>query len=106
MDIKALVAKPVHVNPLAVLDVRITLQFVKEKRTNRTYVLGLHHFLKPEQINPFVENMKSTLGTSSLIRKLDDGSVCYGFQGNHMAAIKKTLVDDFHIDPKKIKDVV
>lgn len=109
MDIKAIANPKSKANAndnLLIIDARITLQVIKERKTKRTYVLGLHHFLTPEQINTFVSDTKVRLGTSGLSRKQDDGTTYYGFQGDHMNAIKTILTDDLHIDKSKIKDVV
>jgi translation initiation factor 1 (eIF-1/SUI1) len=90
---------------LSFIDSKIILRFVKEKRTNRTYIMGLHDFMTDEKLITLVNDLKKKLGTSVLERKTEDGKKYYGFQGNHINTIKNILIKDLNIDRKKIRDL-
>jgi hypothetical protein len=89
-------------NILQAIDAKITLQFLKEKKTSRTYIIGLEDFIEASQITKFVNSLKASLGTSSYERIIDEKK-CYGFQGNHIETIRQKIISELKIDKKKIK---
>jgi translation initiation factor 1 (eIF-1/SUI1) len=84
------------------IDKKIFLQFFKEKRTSRTYIVGLHDFLDDDKIDLFVNKTKKNLGTG-ITKKTDEKSkkTIYGFQGDHRKELK-TLLIKLGIDKDKI----
>ena len=84
------------------IDKIIIIRWVKEKKTNRTYVSGLHDFLEVEIINKLVKKIKERLGTGSL-KSDTSGGIIYGFQGEHKEKIKKFLLENTEIPESRIK---
>jgi translation initiation factor 1 (eIF-1/SUI1) len=80
------------------IDKIIIIKWLKEKKTNRTWVTGLHDFISTEEIKKIVKILKDKLGTGAK----EDGNDC-GFQGDHREKIKKYLIEHVCIPEKKIK---
>lgn len=78
----------------------ITLKFLKEKKTNRTYIRGLEFFIK-ENLDKCVRDIKKSLGTGMNTKEID-GQIEYGFQGDHRDNIIKLLVS-YGIQKNKIR---
>jgi translation initiation factor 1 (eIF-1/SUI1) len=97
------------------IDKRITIRFLKEKRTTRTYIEGLEDFISEEQINDLIKKIKK-LGTSYLKRTDEDIEddkktktkksstpyIAHGFNGDHKTKIIKFLTEDYNIPKEKI----
>ncbi len=97
------------------IDKRVTIRFLKEKRTTRTYIEGLEDFLTEEQINDLIKKIKK-LGTSYLKRtdeeteddkktktkKSTTPAIAHGFNGDHKTKIIKILMEDYKIAKEKI----
>ena len=84
------------------IDKIVTIRWLKEKKTSRTYVTGLQDFISTEEIKKIVKTLKEKLGTGAVEVKNDDKSE-YGFQGDHKEKIKKFLIEQVCIPEKKIK---
>ena len=97
------------------IDKRITIRFMKEKRTTRTYIEGLEDFLSEETIGELIKKIKK-LGTSYLKRteeepeddkkiktkKASASAIAHGFNGDHKLKIIKILTEDYKIQKDKI----
>uniref|UniRef100_A0A6C0EB76 SUI1 domain-containing protein n=1 Tax=viral metagenome TaxID=1070528 RepID=A0A6C0EB76_9ZZZZ len=84
---------------LTSIDSCITLKFRKEKKTSRTYIIGLEQFVP--DVDKFCKDLKKTLGTGSNVIE-EDGSKMYGFQGDFIERIYNYLISK-GIDKSKIK---
>ena len=84
------------------IDKRVTIKFLREVKTNRTYIGGLSGFMTDEQIVLFTKKLKKTLG-AGMNPKTVDGKTEYGFQGNHIDRIKGIILSDTNIPEDKIK---
>ena len=84
------------------LDKKVTIKFLKEKKTNRTYITGLEGFLIDSIIENITTDLKRRLGTG-MLKKNIEGIWMYGFQGDHRMAIKEYLVSKTNITEDKIK---
>lgn len=81
------------------IDKKITLKHFKEKKTSRTYILGLDAFMADEKDrDKMCKALKKKLGTGS-IKVNNEGVTAYGFQGDHRERIKEYLVKN-NIAPK------
>lgn len=80
------------------IDKKVTIKFLKEKKTSRTYIQGIDGFLQQEKIDEMVKDLKKKLGTG--LFKNENG---YGFQGDHRDNIKKYLLSNTTIPDAKIK---
>jgi hypothetical protein len=97
------------------IDKRVTLRFMKEKRTSRTYIEGLEDFLSEETINEIIKKIKK-LGTSYFKRTDEDveddlktktkksstPAIAHGFSGDHKIKIIKMLTEEYNIPKNKI----
>ena len=92
------------------IDKRVTLRFMKEKKTSRTYIEGLEDFLSEDQINEIIKKIKK-FGTSYLKRTDEDGedktskkpvAIAHGFNGDHKTKIIKMLTEEYKIPKDKI----
>jgi|688.fasta_scaffold462497_2 hypothetical protein len=86
------------------LDKQIVLKFIKEKRTKRTYIFGLHHFLNSDEITALCNRIKKNLGTGHLINT-EGNVVSHGFQGEHIKIIYDFLIKEKIAPPNKIKQM-
>jgi translation initiation factor 1 (eIF-1/SUI1) len=84
------------------IDRHIYIKFFREKKTSRTYILGLSDFMDGPTANKFANGLKKKLGTG-MIETEQDGKISYGFQGDHIAKIKEFLITDAKIPKEKIK---
>jgi translation initiation factor 1 (eIF-1/SUI1) len=84
------------------IDKIVTIRWLKEKKTSRTYVSGLQDFISDEEIKKIVKTLKEKLGTGASEFK-NEGKSDYGFQGDHREKVKKFLVENVGIPEKKIK---
>lgn len=94
------------VNLFTEIDKKITIKYLKEVRTSRTYITGMSDFLSQEEISSFVKILKKKLGAGMLSKKIEVDKVEkveYGFQGNHMERIKKIMLEETNIPEEKIK---
>ena len=79
-------------NLLTKIDQKIILKFMREGKTSRTYIIGIHnYFKKEEELNTFIKSLKKKLGTS-LFEKTVDYISHYGFAGNHIDKIYEELI--------------
>lgn len=79
-------------NILKQIDRKITLKFMKEVKTSRTYIFGLDNYIKiKEDKNNFIKNLKKSLGTSVIEKETNIGKA-YGFAGDHMKYIYDYIV--------------
>jgi hypothetical protein len=84
------------------VDKYVTLQFFKEKKTTRTYIIGLDGFMKSEEVKSFVNDTKKKLGTAMLEKQDDIFGTMYGFNGDHETRIREMLIAS-KIPEEKIK---
>ena len=81
------------VDILKQIDKKIILKYMKEVKTSRTYIFGLHNYIQTkDKITDFVKNIKKSLGTSVIEKKDTDGNMVYGFAGDHMKYINELLI--------------
>jgi len=85
------------------IDKKIILKFIKEKKTNRTYIYGLHLFIpEKEKRDEICSSIKKELGAGSNIKINENNIEEYGFQGNHIEKIKIFLINKVGINTDKI----
>lgn len=91
-------------NILDNINKKIKLHFVKEKRANRTYILGLKDFIKNDEFIILVKQIQKILGTNSNINENGD---C-GFNGDYTNDItKKNIIRDLLLKNTSIsKDII
>lgn len=76
---------------------KIDIKYIKVKKHLRTYVAGLHYFMKEDEIKDFILLLKKKLGAGMEIKESEMGTE-YGFQGDH-----KDRIRELAIESKKIK---
>lgn len=83
---------------------KITLNSFKEKRTTKTYLVGLSDFLSKEEMNSFGKKLQKKLGTSFIVKENGD---C-GFSGDYTSdSSKKNKIRDFIVKNTDIsKDLI
>lgn len=79
------------------IDKKVTIKYLKEVKTNRTYIDGLTNFLQEKEINNIVKVLKKKLGAGFVIK-----GTSYGFQGNHTERIKELILAETVIPENKI----
>lgn len=84
------------------IDKCVVIKFRKVKKSSRTCVFGLEHFINEKQLADFCLDIKRKLGTG-MAKIVEDEVVGYGFNGNHMEAIREILIKQFSIPKQKIK---
>jgi hypothetical protein len=68
---------------------KIYLQYVKERRTSRTYIMGLTNFIEEKDILKLSKILQQNMGTNSIIN--EDGNC--GFNGDYtIDTAKKTIM--------------
>jgi hypothetical protein len=73
---------------------KISLHFMKEKRTCRTYIVGLKNFLNTDEIIVLSKKLQKILGTNSILNEEGD---C-GFNGDYTTdSSKKKIIKDFFL---------
>ena len=81
-------------NKLCLVDKKIEFRYIKEKRTSRTYIFNLDHYIKDdEKVKLLLISLKKTLGTAC-IKKENEFGVGYGFNGDFTARITQYLIDN------------
>jgi len=84
------------------IDRKLTLKFMKEIKTSRTYIFGLDNYIKvKEERNDFIKCLKKSLGTSVIEKEAEFGQA-YGFAGDHVKYIceyivKKNICPEYEI---------
>jgi hypothetical protein len=74
------------------IDQKIILKFMKEGKTSRTYIIGIHSYFKSEDdTNKFMKNLQKKLGTSYLKKMVDDVPH-FGFCGDHIDKICEEII--------------
>ena len=85
------------------IDKHIRLRFLKEKKTNRTYILGLDDFIPDsKKLADYVKHIQKTLSTG-MTEKDEDGKKVFGFQGDHRTKIEQLLMSELNIPKTKIR---
>ena len=85
------------INP-SILDKKIELKTIKQKKTIRTFVFGLEVYIeKPTQMNKIIKELKTNLGTSCVNMNIDNFGFGYGFCGEHIDRIKTYLIDKKYV---------
>jgi translation initiation factor 1 (eIF-1/SUI1) len=79
------------------IDSKIDIKYIKVKKHLRTYISGLHYFMKDEEIRNFVLLLKKKLGAGMEVKESEIG-IEYGFQGDHKDRIKELIIES-----KKVK---
>lgn len=99
-----LVVKPgnTSIGILTNLDKHVEIRFLKEKRTSRTYLIGLEDFVDEKQLDKVVKKMQTKLATGLKTGEVD-GKKTFGFNGDHVKFMKKYLVDELKIPSDKIQ---
>jgi hypothetical protein len=70
---------------------KITLHFVKERRTSRTYIVGLKNFINEAEMQTLSKKLQKSMGTNSIINEEGD---C-GFNGDYTTdSAKKAIIKD------------
>jgi hypothetical protein len=79
---------------------KITLHFVKEKRTSRTYIVGLKNFIGEDEMQILSKKLQKSMGTNSTINA--DGDC--GFNGDYTTdSAKKSIIKDCILGNSKIQ---
>lgn len=79
-------------NILKQIDRKLTLKYMKEIKTSRTYIFGLDNYIKvKEDLNDFIKKLKKSLGTSVIVKEAESGQA-YGFAGDHVKYIYDYIV--------------
>jgi len=74
------------------IDQKIVLKFMKEGKTSRTYIIGIHSYFKSEEDTiKFMKNLQKKLGTSYLKKMVDDVPH-FGFGGEHIDKICEEII--------------
>ena len=77
---------------LAQIDRKLSLKFLKEGKTSRTYISGLDSYIKNvDELNNFVKTLQKTIGTS-LLKKTVDDKLVFGFGGDHIRTIYEYII--------------
>jgi translation initiation factor 1 (eIF-1/SUI1) len=90
------------------IDKKITIKFLKETKTSRTYIEGLSDFLTNDEILSFSKVLKKKLGAGMVVKEIkNDKDVNnvkfeYGFQGNHTERVKAIMLEETKIPENKI----
>ena len=88
---------------LNLIDRRIKLRFMKEKRASRTYIEGLEKFFDEEKIKIMTKVIQKKLSTGYTTKSDENNIVLgHGYNGDHKERIKKYLVEDYNIPADKI----
>jgi translation initiation factor 1 (eIF-1/SUI1) len=72
---------------------KIDIKYLKERRSKRTYISGLHHFLTEEEIQKLILTLKKKIGAGVDEKDTDNGKE-YGFQGDHVRKMKGYIMDN------------
>jgi hypothetical protein len=67
---------------------KITLHFVKEKRANRTYIVGLKNFITDLEMQTLTKKLQKSMGTNSIVN--EDGDC--GFNGDYTTDTAKKAI--------------
>ncbi len=88
---------------LNLIDRRVKLRFMKDKKASRTYIEGLEKFFDDEKIKTLTKVIQKKLSTGYTV-KTDENNIVvgHGYNGDHKERIKKFLVDDYNIPEDKI----
>jgi translation initiation factor 1 (eIF-1/SUI1) len=87
---------------VAEIDKMIIIKWRKEKRTSRTYLIGLEGFTDViGDIPKFCSKIKKTMGTGATVIE-EDGVKMYGFQGQLTDRLYNVLLE-IGINKNKIK---
>lgn len=74
------------------IDQKIILKFMKEGKTSRTYIIGIHSYFKSEEdTTKFMKNLQKKLGTSYL-KKIVEDVPHFGFGGEHIDKIYDEII--------------
>jgi translation initiation factor 1 (eIF-1/SUI1) len=88
---------------LNLIDRRIKLRFIKEKRASRTYIDGLDKFFDTNFIKDMVKEIQKKLSTGyNSLTDIDGKNTSHGFNGEHKERIRKILVEEYNIPADKI----
>lgn len=99
MDITNIGKKKVQLNGI---DKKIVLKYVKEKRTSRTYIIGLGDFVAEDKIDEILRQLQKMLASGMNSVKNGD-KYEYGFNGEHIERIKNYLMKEIKIPENQIK---
>src|SRR3989338_7307201 len=83
------------------IDKKIKLKYIKDKKSKRTFISGLHSFMSIEKIDEIISALKKNLGAGVTIKETDNGKE-YGFQGQHADTIKIYLIEECKISKESI----
>ena len=79
---------------LNLIDRRIKLRFLKEKKASRTYIEGLDKFFETNSIKEMVKKIQKKLSTGYNSLSDTEGNITsHGFNGDHKERIKKILIE-------------
>lgn len=88
---------------LNLIDRRIKLRFLKEKKASRTYIEGLDKFFNECCIKDMIKKIQKKLSTGYNANLDASGNiVSHGFNGDHKERIKKILIEEYNIPADKI----
>lgn len=87
-------------NTLNIINKKISLHHIKEKRTCRTYITGLKDFLNEEELDKTKKELQKALGTNSNMNEQGD----YGFNGDYTKDnTKKIIIKNSILKCNKLK---
>lgn len=74
------------------IDQKIIIKYMREGKTSRTYMIGVHNYFKKEEdLTTYMKNLQKKLGTSFLKKMVDD-IPHFGFAGEHIDKIYEELL--------------
>lgn len=79
-------------NLLSQIDRKIILKYMKEKKTSRTYILGLEGYLKQDEQLILMKDIQKKLGTSLLKKMTEDNKPIFGLGGDHVNTIYDIII--------------
>jgi translation initiation factor 1 (eIF-1/SUI1) len=88
---------------LNLIDRRVKLRFMKEKKASRTYIEGLEKFFDVETIKTLTKVIQKNLSTGYTCKTDDStGVIGHGYNGDHKERIKQLLITKYNIPEDKI----
>lgn len=72
---------------------KIKIKYIKDGRSKRTYITGLHHFLTEDEIKNLIVVLKKKIG-AGVDEKIMDNVKEYGFQGDHERKMKGYIIEN------------
>ena len=76
---------------LSQIDRNLLVNFMKEGRNSKTYVIGLDYYMKPDTHLNFCKDLQKKKLSTGMIKRMDDNKTTYVFAGDHRDKIIEEL---------------